>query len=91
MATLTIRNLDDEVKRALRRRAADHGVSMEQEVRTILREVALGSAPKPIEPGAWRLKATKEEILSLGRRLPADDFDLKKVSDELYDYLYEQK
>ncbi|MGY6707114.1 MAG: FitA-like ribbon-helix-helix domain-containing protein, partial [Rhizobiaceae bacterium] len=24
MATLTIRNLDDEIKRALRRRAADH-------------------------------------------------------------------
>lgn len=85
MATLTIRNLDDEVKRALRRRAADHGVSMEQEARTILREVALGSAPAPVEPGAWRLKASKEEILALGRRLPAEDFDLKKLSDEMWD------
>ena len=37
MATLTIRNVDDETKQALRFRAARHGVSMEQEVRTILR------------------------------------------------------
>lgn len=39
MATLTIRNLDDETKKALRFRAARHGVSMEQEARTILRAV----------------------------------------------------
>jgi plasmid stability protein len=38
MATLTIRNLDDEIKQGLRFRAATHGVSMEQEARTILRE-----------------------------------------------------
>ena len=54
MATLTIRNLDEEVKRALRRRAADHGVSMEQEVRTILREVALKKLSAPAAPGTWR-------------------------------------
>ncbi len=38
MATLTIRNVDDETKQALRFRAAKHGVSVEQEVRTILRD-----------------------------------------------------
>ncbi len=37
MATLTIRNLDDSVKRALRLRAAEHGHSMEEEARAILR------------------------------------------------------
>ncbi len=37
MATLTIRNLDEETKKALRFRAARHGVSMEQEARIILR------------------------------------------------------
>ena len=37
MATLTIRNLDDEVKQALRERAARHGVSMEEEARVLLR------------------------------------------------------
>ena len=33
MATLTIRNLDENVKRELRKRAAERGVSMEQEAR----------------------------------------------------------
>lgn len=36
MAVLTIRNIDDEVKNRLRLRAAQHGCSMEQEVRDIL-------------------------------------------------------
>ncbi len=36
MATLTIRQLDDETKKRLRLRAAEHGWSMEQEVREIL-------------------------------------------------------
>lgn len=47
MASITIRNLDDEVKRRLRVRAAEHGRSMEEEAREILRQVvALPSAPK---------------------------------------------
>lgn len=37
MATLTIRDFDDELKAALRVRAAEHGRSMESEVRDILR------------------------------------------------------
>ena len=36
MAMLTVRNLPDEVHRALRLRAARHGNSMEAEVREIL-------------------------------------------------------
>lgn len=36
MAILTVRNLSDEVHRALRVRAAQHGRSMEAEVRDIL-------------------------------------------------------
>jgi len=36
MAILTVRNLSDEVHRALRSRAARHGRSMEAEVREIL-------------------------------------------------------
>lgn len=42
MATLTIRNLDDELKSQLRVRAARHDRSMEEEVRLILREVLSG-------------------------------------------------
>jgi plasmid stability protein len=37
MATLTIRNLDENLKRALRRQAAANDRSMEEEARTILR------------------------------------------------------
>ena len=38
MATLTIRNLDDELKSRLRIRAARHDHSMEEEARLILRD-----------------------------------------------------
>lgn len=38
MSTLTVRNLDDELKTRLRVRAAEHGRSMEAEAREILRE-----------------------------------------------------
>ena len=38
MASITIRNLDDDVKTRLRIRAAGHGRSMEEEARLILRE-----------------------------------------------------
>jgi plasmid stability protein len=44
MATMTIRNLDEEVKARLRVRAAQHGRSMEEEARNILRSV-LSSEP----------------------------------------------
>ena len=44
MASITIRNLDDDIKQRLRVRAAEHGRSMEEEVRDILRRV-VGDAP----------------------------------------------
>lgn len=44
MATLTIRNIDDDLKSSLRVQAARHGQSMEEEVRSILRQ-ALSSTP----------------------------------------------
>lgn len=37
MASITVRNLDEGLKRRLRIRAAENGKSMEQEVRDILR------------------------------------------------------
>jgi len=44
VATLTIRDLDEELRAQLRVQAARHGRSMEAEVRAILRE-ALAKAP----------------------------------------------
>lgn len=52
MASVTIRNLDDELKARLRVRAAERGRSMEEEARVILRS-ALSEAP----PGPIRLAA----------------------------------
>ena len=45
MASITIRNLDDGIKQRLRVRAAEHGRSMEEEARDILRQVMDGSTP----------------------------------------------
>lgn len=45
MASITIRNLDDGIKRRLRVRAAEHGRSMEEEAREILREVVSDVRP----------------------------------------------
>ncbi len=61
MATLTIRNLPDEVKRELRLAAAARGVSMEQEARDRL-------ATSTAAPARSR-KATSEELLALGEAL----------------------
>ena len=46
MGTMTIRNLDDDVKTRLRVRAAQHGRSMEEEARNILR-AALSPMSQP--------------------------------------------
>ena len=45
MATLTIRDFDEDLKVKLRVRAAEHGRSMEAEVRAILSSALTRSAP----------------------------------------------
>ncbi|EJT02052.1 hypothetical protein [Rhizobium sp. CCGE 510] len=62
MASMTIRNLDDGLKRRLRMRAATHGRSMEDEARDILR-AALATS----EPVARNLAdAIRARLLSIG-------------------------
>ena len=51
MATLTIRNLDEQTKAQLRIQAARHGRSMEEEVRTILRGAIEANQPAPAGHG----------------------------------------
>lgn len=46
VGSITIRKLDDDLKQRLRVLAAEHGRSMEEEVREILR-VAVGAPSKP--------------------------------------------
>lgn len=61
--TLTIRNLDEEVKRKLRLRAASHQTSMEAEARAILTEAVNQpeniAAPRTPEEMRERLKAVR--------------------------------
>ena len=55
MASLTVRQLDERLKKQLRLRAARHGRSMEDEVRSILRDAAHeggGPAPDSVAPPA---------------------------------------
>jgi plasmid stability protein len=51
MPSLLIRNLDESVKRALRRRAAAHGRSMEAEARLLLRQALAEKKEKAPEVG----------------------------------------
>lgn len=63
MATLTIRNFNDDLKQELRLRAARRGASMEEEARSILRAVvsakipleALGALAPAMQESAWDL------------------------------------
>ena len=48
MATLTVRNLEEEVVRRLRIRAAEHGRSAEAEHREILRRALASDEKQPI-------------------------------------------
>jgi plasmid stability protein len=67
VATLTVRNLDDEVVRALRIRAAEHGRSAEAEHREILRQVLTGSRqPLPRVAAAERLAEFRRRTAGRG-------------------------
>ena len=62
MASITIRNLDDNVKTRLRMRAAEHSRSMEEEVRIILREAVSSGKAGPRDLA----KFTRECFAPLG-------------------------
>lgn len=67
---LTVRNLPDEVRRALRVRAAQHGHSTEAEVRAILEE-----AVKPqgrMKLGSW--------LAGIGRQVQLSDAEIALVN-----------
>ena len=62
MASITIRNLEDDIKPRLRVRAAEHGRSREEEARDILRRV-MGEAASPRNLAA----AIRARVTSAGR------------------------
>lgn len=57
MAQLVVRNLDDDVKAKIRRRARRHGRSTEEEVRDILRNAVKDEGEGPRRPLGSKLSA----------------------------------
>ena len=80
MASITIRNLDDGLKRGLRVRAAENGRSMEEEVRDILR-CTVGETPPPKDLGRAiharfaALGGVEFELPERGPMRPTPEFD----------------
>lgn len=68
MGQLLVRNLDDDVKAKLQRRARRHGRSTEEEVRVILRAAVTGESAAPAPLGS-RL-AARFAGLGLGEEVP---------------------
>ncbi|RQU11189.1 Arc family DNA-binding protein [Burkholderia cenocepacia] len=68
MPVITVRNLPDEVHRALRIRAAQHGRSTEAEVRAILEQA--------VQPGGRPRLGTL--LAEMGREAGGIDFDVRR-------------
>ncbi|MGB0679712.1 MAG: FitA-like ribbon-helix-helix domain-containing protein [Polyangiales bacterium] len=62
MASITIRNLDDGLKARLRIQAAQHGTSMEDEARQILRRVLTQEVQPSVDLG----RAIHQRFATLG-------------------------
>lgn len=69
MASITIRNLEDDIKQRLRVCAAEHGRSMEEEARDILRRVMGDGAPPRNLAAAIRARVAPSDRVVLD--LPA--------------------
>lgn len=68
MASLTIRNFDEDLKSRLRVQAARHGQSMEQEVRCILREAL---EKPPVVTALGRRLSSRFRTVAVDLPLPA--------------------
>jgi len=69
MASITIRNVPDDVHRALRVRAAQHGRSAEAEIREILERAV--KPPKRVRLG--------DALAALGRKVGLTDEDIAVI------------
>ena len=78
MATLTIRNLDEDVRDALRQRAQTNGRSTEAEVRLLLEQSVAGTVSATEHRCAPRRRFADIEPL---------DIDHPESSQEILDYL----
>jgi plasmid stability protein len=80
MAQILIRQLDDDLKARLQKRARTHGRSTEEEVREILRNAVRDQDQAPAALGSqisarFAKVGLREEIAELRGRVRAADFD----------------
>ena len=62
MASLVVRNIDESIKTRLRIRAAEHGHSMEEEVRHILKDAVDRDPPRNLADLALEIFGPKHGI-----------------------------
>lgn len=68
MGQLIVRQIDDDTKQRLKKRAARHGVSMEEEIRTILQNAVLRDDGKEFGLGSeiaalfWDIEGNEEPL-----------------------------
>ena len=71
MPSITVRNLDSDLKDRLRAQAAQHGCSMEQEARNILKAALPEPPPKPPQNLAQAIRDLVEPYGGFDLELPA--------------------
>jgi plasmid stability protein len=81
MASITIRNLDESLKIRLKARATEHGCSMEEEARRVLRESLDRQRPETLGDIARELFGPKNGV-ELEPHPPATPPDPPDFSDE---------
>ena len=93
MATLTIRNVDAAVHKALRLRAAEQGRSVEEEVRRILAERVSGPTeyrnPKSPEEIDQAVRSAQELFAPLRKTYSVDRFIAEKRAEAARDFAEE--
>ncbi|MEI6178973.1 MAG: DNA-binding protein [Verrucomicrobiota bacterium] len=77
MAQLIVRNLEDEVVRRLKRRAGEHGVSVEEEHRKILREALAAREPMGFKEFLKTMPVGSDELV-----FERDRSDLGRATEE---------
>ena len=82
MAMLTIRNIDDSLKSQLRIRAAQHGCSMEEEVRRILQHAV---SPQTAQKGFGTRVHQRVVAMSGGFELPLPSRSLPRAAPDFED------
>lgn len=86
MTQITVRRLDPVIIEGLKKRAADNGLSMEEEARKILSEAVLEAGLAKQRKGLEELRAARNAIFG-DRVFPDSSAEFRKMRDERSRYL----